>query len=443
MKLIAAALIFLCAVVGAVPAFVVLRRQQQQQHQQTNLLCAGRRGTCTAIPSCCGSNYGAAGSACCFGASPFYVRAATVYTAGIVAAVSLLHLLPAAERQLSEIMETDDFEGRQGSRQKATLYPAGPLCCLIGLLLSAALEAVVEQMQEQPQRDGEARVSCDSLSVFSHSKEEAFSPSVPVPLQPAGARNACPQTVHTQLRHSRGTAAPSSAPASSVADGEKRASFWCEEDVGGAEAASYGEADLNTELIGGCSQSLRRLGGPSDLPTNSPRVSAGPPSVANSKAFFLGSLLLAGLSVHSVMEGLTLGAAPNPATIALAILLHKTLEAFAVGSSLLHVRVSLRSYVFQMLLYALTAPIGVAGGLFFLYGSQGSLSGAGREGKSSSPYLRLIPGVITGLGAGAFLHVGLLEILASELQRCRRERRQDLLPMISLTAFGALCMAVV
>ena len=42
----------------------------------------------------------------------------------------------------------------------------------------------------------------------------------------------------------------------------------------------------------------------------------------------------------------------------------------------------------------------------------------------------------------AFLHVGLLEILASELQRSRREKRRDMLHMIMLTALGALTMAV-
>lgn len=62
-------------------------------------------------------------------------------------------------------------------------------------------------------------------------------------------------------------------------------------------------------------------------------------------------------------------------------------------------------------------------------------------GTSGSPFLQLIPGLLIGLGAGAFLHVGLLEILASELQKCRRERRGKMLPMIGLTAVGALCMA--
>ena len=58
--------------------------------------------------------------------------------------------------------------------------------------------------------------------------------------------------------------------------------------------------------------------------------------ISPSGSIFVGSLLLAGLSIHSVMEGITLGAAPNPHAVALAILFHKTLEAFAVGSSLLH-----------------------------------------------------------------------------------------------------------
>ncbi|KAL8446845.1 hypothetical protein Emag_004606 [Eimeria magna] len=534
-KVVAAALIFLCAVLGAVPGFIVLRRQQQQQ---TEGLLSQRSNSCPVPPACCSSNYGAAATACCFGASPFYVRAATVFTAGVVAAVALLHLLPAADRRLTGALNA--FTGKGGGALWGRQYPAAALCCLVGLLLSAALEAVVEQQQQQQQDevDEENYSSIASSSTNSVDKEGALpsgcsslqlsisataiagaagevategpgrDPLAPVRLpasmrdtkgahlqgqgtQPSWClsdlRGPCPGREPCGIQISsappgnvRGASAHSARPAveyhhhrccheasccSSFHTSMGGKAMW---QLGRMQATAAPDATApihatvrnSSDVVSG---ELRALSCPYTLMDEAALGSAPPTqqrkrmllgggnsageapsstSHVGGKSGIVGSLLLTGLSLHSLMEGFTLGMAPNPKTVAIAILLHKTLEAFAVGSSLLHVRAALGSYVVQMLFYALTAPLGVAAGLCLqLSVSSQATNPEGLGGVAA--YVQLIPGLLIGLGAGAFLHVGLLEILASEMQRCRREKRGDMLRMIGLTAVGALCMALV
>ncbi|KAL8433236.1 hypothetical protein ACSSS7_004021 [Eimeria intestinalis] len=537
-KVFAAAVIFLCAVLGAVPGFIVLRRQQQQQSEG---LLNQRSSSCPVPPACCSSNYGAAATACCFGASPVYVRAATVFTAGVVAAVALLHLLPAADRRLTGALNA--FTGNRGGALCGRQYPAAALCCLVGLLLSAALEAVVEQQQQQQQHDegdeenytrgmasfstnsvdkeGALSSGCSSL-LLSTSPTATAGAAGEAPAERAGQDRLAPVRLPASMTHTQGAflqggerqepslclskfrdPCPGEAPweiqiSSAPPGGMRRASAHS-----ARPAAQHHHhrcchensccSSFHTSLAGKAWWQLGRMRAipapnaappvpalardSSDAVSGEPRalscpytlldeaaVGPSPPtqqrkrrlpeggasagdvpsstSHAGGKRGLVGSLLLTGLSLHSLMEGFTLGMAPNPKTVAIAILLHKTLEAFAVGSSLLHVGAALGSYVVQMLFYALTAPLGVAAGL----GLQLSLSSEATKPDGLggvAAYVQLIPGLLIGLGAGAFLHVGLLEILASEMQRCRREKRGDMLRMIGLTAVGALCMALV
>ena len=398
--MIAAILIFVFAILGALPAFVVLRRRQQPRTRDGS-------STCALLPSCCSSNYGAAASACCFGASPFYVRAATVYTAGVVAAVALLHLLPAADRQLSSALGAIQ---EHGGPHWGPEYPAAALCCLVGLLLSAALEAVVEQLQQRPrEKDREGPRPPDSPS----SQKEGLPLSAVSPLPQRR-----PETAATSSAAGAGGATGGAAGGSATGGlVYPRATHWeedrgppgagrggggscgCEGGIGGApcrgphlnmeivsapsgpigrppgycafpaawqqprrtccgaasccsssgssssSSSSNGEANarllscpytLMDEGTVGSAHPQQRKRGPQDgaVPASPGDPQGGGAPRAGS--LFVGSLLLAGLSVHSVMEGLTLGAAPNPKTVAIAILFHKTLEAFAVGSSLLH-----------------------------------------------------------------------------------------------------------
>lgn len=421
-KVTAAVLIFFCALLGALPAFVVLRRQQRQQ--QTEAFSSSHSNACPVLPSCCGSNYGAGASACCFGASPFYVRAATVYTAGVVASVALLHLLPAADRRLSKALK--NLEG-QGGPHWSSDYPAAALCCLVGLLLSAALEAVVEQQHQKQQEDREGDE--DLVAVRS---PDSFK-------QPAPLSAISPAQLRSKEEGASATAAPSSAEGflspvrlpfrwgedqKAAAEGGDK-DCCCRSDVGEspcrvsavdlelsndqplaseqtyrslpaahqqhvhpfAHTAGYGDGSSTRSSRGDrrytdrdrsavavaaplsaacacCSSSTTSMEGEPRISScpytlmddgavgsahtqqrkqqsrevySQGRVSRHPSGCgARPTSSFAGSLLLTGLSIHSVMEGLTLGAAPNPKTIALAILFHKTLEAFAVGSSLLH-----------------------------------------------------------------------------------------------------------
>ncbi|KAL8274689.1 hypothetical protein Esti_001404 [Eimeria stiedai] len=536
-KVIAATLIFLCAVLGALPGFVVLRRQQQQQ---TVGLVNQRSNSCPVPPACCSSNYGAAATACCFGASPFYVRAATVFTAGVVAAVALLHLLPAADRRITGALNA--FTGKGGGALWGREYPAAALCCLVGLLLSAALEAVVEQQQQQQQQDEAAEDNYSSIassSTNSIEKEGALpsgGSSLQLSINPtavggaageaaaeeAGQDSLAPVRLPASLRDTkgaplqgRGTQEPSWC--SSDFRGPCPRGGPCEIQISSAPpgnmrrdsaqsvrpAAQHHHhrlcheasrcSSFHSNIAGKAMWQLGRMqptaapdaGAPVPTPArNSSDVVGGEPralscpytlmdeaafgsapptqqgkrmvfgggtpageapsssSQAGGKPVLVSSLLLTGLSLHSLMEGFTLGVAPNPTTVAIAILLHKTLEAFAVGSSLLHVRATLGSYVVQMLFYALTAPLGVAAGLCLQVSVSSEAKNPDGLGGVAA-YVQLIPGLLIGLGAGAFLHVGLLEILASEMQRCRREKRGDMLRMIGLTSVGALCMALV
>ncbi|KAL8425078.1 hypothetical protein Efla_001467 [Eimeria flavescens] len=533
-KVVAAALVFLCALLGAIPAFVVLRRQQQQQ---TEGLLRHRSNSCPVPPACCSSNYGAAASACCLGVSPFYVRAATVFTAGVVAAVALLHLLPAADRRLTKAI---NLLTEEGAPLWGPQYPAAALCCLVGLLLSAALEAVVEQQvqqrQQQQQEDENADGCVSSLSADSINKEDAplgagsfpllHSEKNSVAAAAAAAAGEAPADSRfgAELLPARGEEAAGSPPArgghearrclidfggpgrggdtlfdlevSSAPPGDLRRhpvsharpglhySFRCcagssccsshhsshpqkgtwqveSSPAAAADAAASGSrlscsssnnGQGDQQTAPSCPYSLLEdtaLGSAPTQQRKGPRrggpLFAGQASSAfqgGGSSGLVGSLLLTGLSVHSLLEGFTLGMAPNPKTVAVAILFHKTLEAFAVGSSLLHVQAALGSYVVQMLFYALTAPLGVAAGICLQLSVSSQATNSGGA-PSFAVYLQLIPGLLIGLGAGAFLHVALLEILASEMQRCRREKRGDMLRLIGLTAVGALCMAFV
>lgn len=63
------------------------------------------------------------------------------------------------------------------------------------------------------------------------------------------------------------------------------------------------------------------------------RGSAGPGGKA--RDLLVSSALMLALSFHSLMEGVTLGTTLNPQLVAFAVLVHKALESFALGSSLL------------------------------------------------------------------------------------------------------------
>jgi len=135
-----------------------------------------------------------------------------------------------------------------------------------------------------------------------------------------------------------------------------------------------------------------------------------------------GPLLLLALSVHSLLEGLSLGAASATRAPHLfaAIFAHKGVATFSLGVTWLHAGSGARPYAAAMLGFAAVTPLGVLLGM----SAEGSAFGA----------------CLTGLSAGTFLYVGLVEACPG----VRSPWLPGLGAMQQLASFasGYACMAV-
>ncbi|EPR62792.1 metal cation transporter, ZIP family protein [Toxoplasma gondii GT1] len=169
------------------------------------------------------------------------------------------------------------------------------------------------------------------------------------------------------------------------------------------------------------------------------------------KELLVSGVLMLALSFHSLMEGVTLSTAPRPQLVAFAVLVHKGLESFALGSSLMQAQTHSKTFVWQMLLFALMTPAGVLLGIATTWLTHaGRESAAGTESSVSpshsllpgslASFLPLLPGLLTGVGSGTFLHVSLLECIAPQLMRCRAEGKASLLSVIAAVCLGATLM---
>lgn len=126
-------------------------------------------------------------------------------------------------------------------------------------------------------------------------------------------------------------------------------------------------------------------------------------STLESVDFLVAIVIFVGLSFHSIMEGLAIGASSKPVwDILIAIVAHKGLAAFALGQELLHHRVVAPvRFRFCIVLFSLMTPLGIAIGATIL-----------DQGKGET----LLSGVCSALAAGTFLYVTMMEILPQELQ---------------------------
>lgn len=118
---------------------------------------------------------------------------------------------------------------------------------------------------------------------------------------------------------------------------------------------------------------------------------------------FVAIVIFFGLSFHSIMEGLAIGASSKPVwDILVAIVAHKGLAAFALGQELLHHRVvEPFRFRFAIFLFSLMTPLGIAIGATIL-----------GQGKGET----LLSGICSALAGGTFLYVTVMEILPQELQ---------------------------
>ncbi|CEL93966.1 unnamed protein product [Vitrella brassicaformis CCMP3155] len=147
-------------------------------------------------------------------------------------------------------------------------------------------------------------------------------------------------------------------------------------------------------------------------------------------AWFPALVLFVAISVHSFIEGMGLGSATvSVASVGIAIIAHKSLAGFALGTSLVASGLPIRQFLASVLTFSLMTPLGAALGLTILYVNQGTATGA------------TACGVLSALAAGTFFYVALYEIIP----KCLREGVQGLACLYKIVAvwIGAAVMTAV
>ncbi|XP_059479300.1 zinc transporter ZIP1-like [Neocloeon triangulifer] len=116
-------------------------------------------------------------------------------------------------------------------------------------------------------------------------------------------------------------------------------------------------------------------------------------------------LLVAALSLHSVLEGVAIGLQPSVDSvvqISAAVMLHKAVIAFSLGLNLVQSALGLTAILQSCLIFCSTSPIGI--GLGMLADEMGH-----------TPESILMNGVLQGLACGTFIYVTFFEVLPREL----------------------------
>lgn len=113
-------------------------------------------------------------------------------------------------------------------------------------------------------------------------------------------------------------------------------------------------------------------------------------------------LLACALCIHSILEGIALGAQQSMKStqdIMLAIAAHKGLAAYALGASIIESRASSYKFWAVVSMFAVATPLGIAIGYAFSEIGHGSVSAA-----------------MSALASGTFLYVALNEVIPKELE---------------------------
>ncbi|TYZ61775.1 hypothetical protein PybrP1_010003 [[Pythium] brassicae (nom. inval.)] len=114
-------------------------------------------------------------------------------------------------------------------------------------------------------------------------------------------------------------------------------------------------------------------------------------------------VLFIALSFHSVLEGLGIGAQTSSAWgVFLAIIVHKGLAAFALGSGLVQSPLSTAHVVLYMVLFSLMTVVGIIAGWIVAADSSEDSAAAG---------------ICVALASGTFIYVAVMEVIPQEFAR--------------------------
>jgi len=134
-------------------------------------------------------------------------------------------------------------------------------------------------------------------------------------------------------------------------------------------------------------------------------------------------LLMAVLSIHSVIAGFALGVQNNldyVYAIFFAILSHKWVESFALGVSLVKNKVPRTTLIKCILLYSFMVPSGIVIGLILSFIVTGDAS-------------NLIQAFVGGLASGTFIYIALVDVLLVEFAVARDKWLKYLLTVFGFT----------
>ena len=145
----------------------------------------------------------------------------------------------------------------------------------------------------------------------------------------------------------------------------------------------------------------------------------------------MGTVLVVALSFHAIFDGLAVGTTTSRTAahaVATAVLLHKPIAAFALGSLLIRVggASSVGDLARPMAFFAVTSPVGLVLGMLLL-------------GRSDADDVEMTSAVSQSVAAGTFIYVATIEVIAKEFSHTAgHSPRAKLLKLTLLCAGVAL-----
>jgi len=153
-------------------------------------------------------------------------------------------------------------------------------------------------------------------------------------------------------------------------------------------------------------------------------------SASHSKAVQQAWMLVIALSVHSIFDGLSLGAEKSKSgfvALVIAQLSHKAMDGLAVAVPVYLARMSNKASIFACTFAALMTPIGIGIGMAISDSTKGSSS-------------KIAQAIIMALSSGTFLFIGLVELIPAALADRRRTKTKLLLVLIGVTGMCLLAL---